>query len=187
MTTPDVICIAGAAVLVFAGLICVCPDQLRNTCDRLAGAFSRGPKGKRLAAEWEKCAARRKLLFSQNIFTKDGDIVSTLPQDRLALALVEIVSWQNQLHLTISGAISGYCLASAFTVAMFFCGYIVNYPPFILNTLQANGFLYAMHFCAAAGCVCIALMFAINIRLALLRGLVNAVKTKIMMALALRM
>ena len=124
MTTPDWICIAGVAVLVFAGLVCLCPDPLRSACDRLAGAFSRGPKGKRLAAEWQECAARRKLLFSQNIFTKDGDIVSTLPQDRLALALVEIASWQSQLHLTISGAISGYCLASAFTVVMFFCGYM---------------------------------------------------------------
>jgi hypothetical protein len=187
MTTPEWIGIAGLAVLVFAGLVCLCPDQLRNTCDRLAGGFSRGPKGKRLAAEWQKCAARRKFLFSQNIFTKDGDIISTLPQDRLALALVEIVSWQSQLHLTISGAISGYCLASAFTVVMFICGYALNYPPLIMNTLQANGFIYAMHFCAAAGCVCIALMFVINIRLALLRGLVNAVKKKTMMALALRM
>jgi hypothetical protein len=181
------ISVAGLAVLVCAGLACLCPDQLRNVCDRLAGALSRGPKGPRLAAEWQKCAARRKLLFSQNIFTKDGDIISTLPQDRLTLALVEIVSWQSQLHLTVSGAISGYCLASAFTLAMFFCGYALNYPPIILNTLQANGFMYAMHVSVVVGCVCTALVFAINIRLTLLRGLVNAVKKKTMMALALRM
>ena len=90
------------------------------------------------------------------------------------------------MHLTISGAISGYCLASAFTVAMFFCGYIVGYPPFILNNLQAKVSCTLCNL-PSTGCVWIALMFAINIRLALLRGLVNAVKTKIMMALALRM
>ncbi len=187
MTHAAWICIAGLAVLAVAGLACLCPDPLRNIRDRLAGGLSRGSKGQRLAAEWQKCAARRKLLFSQNIFTKDGDIVSTLPQDRLALALVEVVSWQSRLHLTVSGAVAGYCLASAFTLVMFFCGYALNYPPLILNTLQANGIMHAMRVSVVAGCVCTALVFAINIRLALLRGLVNAVKGKIMMALALRM
>jgi hypothetical protein len=186
MTTPDWICIAGLAALVFAGLTCLYPDQLQNICDRLAGIFSRRPKGQRLAAQWRKCAARRKLLFSQNILTQDGDIISTLPQDRLTLALIEILSWQSQLHLTISGAICGYCAVSAFTVVMFFFAYAINYPPFIMNTLQAHGFIYAMHFCVVVGCICIVPMFVINIRLTLLRALMNAVKKKIMVALALR-
>ena len=186
MTTAGWICLAGAAVLAFIGLVYLSPDRLRSAIDRLPGARSRRPKGERLAAQWQKHASRRKLLFSRNLFTKDGDIIGTLPQDRLTLALVEVVSWQSQLQLAISGAMTGYCLASALTAAMFFLGYAVTYPPFLLPDLQKYGIIYAMHVCAVAGCIGIVLMIWINIRLTLLRGLLNAVKKKIITALAAR-
>jgi len=186
MATHAWICILGVAVLAFTGIVCLYPDPLRSIFVRSAGAFSRRSKGQRLAAQWRKCAARRELSFSQNILSQNGDILGTLTQDRLALALIEIVSWQSQLHLTVSGAMICYWLMSAFTVAMFCFGYTLNYPPFIMNALQAYGIVYAMHFCVVVGCVGIAIMFVINLRLALLRGLVNAVKKKIMAALATR-
>jgi hypothetical protein len=186
MITAGWICLAGAAVFVFTGLVCLLPDQLRSAIDRLPGARSRRPKGERLAAQWQRCALRRKLLFSRSILTQEGEIISTLPRDRLTLALIEVVSSQSQLQWAVSGALAGYCLVSAFTVGTFFLGYTVTYPPFIMNDLQTYGLIYAMHVCAIAGCIGTALMFGINIRLTLLRGLLNAVKKKLITALAAR-
>jgi hypothetical protein len=183
MTTAAWKCLAGVAVLVFVGLLYLFPDQLRSAVERLRGVLSTRPKGQRLAAQWQKRASRRKLLFSRNIFTQEGDILSTLPQERLTFALIEIVSWQSQLHLTVSGAIAGYCLVSAFTAATFFLGYAV---PFVTRSLEMFGLVQAMHTCVAAGCIGIVLLFGINIRLTLLRGLLNAVKRKVIAALAAR-
>ena len=186
ITTPQWICIAGLTILVLMGLVYMFPDPLRSICDRFLSAFSRRSRGQRIAAQWRKCAARRKLSFSQNILTQNGDIIGALPQDRLTLAFIELVSWQSQLNLTVSGAMTCFWLISAFTVSMFFFGYTLNYPPFIMNGLQAYGLVFAMHLCVIIGCVGIVLMFLINIRLTLLRGLVNAVKKKITAALAIR-
>jgi hypothetical protein len=183
MTIAGWTCVAGAGALLFIGLVYLFPDQLRSALDRSAGLFSRRSKGQRLAAQWQKRALRRGLLFARNIFTPDGDIITALPQDRLTLALIEVVSWQSRLQLTVSGAIAGYCLASAFTVVTFFLGYAA---PLIMNDLGVFGLLSAMHACAVAGCAGIVVMFGINVRLTLLRGLLDAVKRKIVVALAAR-
>ena len=195
MTISDWISIAGLAAVVFVGAFFLCPAQVRSILDGFRGLMSRRSKGQRLAAQWRKCAARRKLIFSQNILTPDGAVISALPQDRLTLALVEIISWQSQLRFATCGAIAGYGLVSAFTVVMFFVELALRYRPVILNMLQALGvinqlqaprIISAVHGCVVAGWLGMALMFLINIRLTLLRGLANAVKKKITMALAAR-
>jgi hypothetical protein len=195
MTASEWFNIAGLAAAVFVGALYLCPDQVRSILVGLRGLFSRRSKGQRLAAKWRKCAARRRLIFSQNILTPDGAVISALPQDRLTLALVEIVSWQSQLRFATCGAIAGYALVSAYTVVMFFAELALRYRPVFLQMFQALGvitqsqaprIISAAHWCVVAGWLGIALMFLINIRLTLLRGLANAVKKKITMALAAR-
>ncbi len=195
MAASEWTCVAGLVVAVFIAVLFVCPDEVRSILDGFRGVFSRQSKGQRLAAKWQRCAARGKLIFSQNILTKDGAVIGTLPQDRLTLALIEIVSWQSQLRFAACGAIAGYGLVTMFTGVMFFAGVALRCRPVILNMSQAVGIISqlqaprvisAAHLCVVAGWFGIALMFAINIRLTLLRGLANVVKKKIVMALAAR-
>jgi hypothetical protein len=168
------------AILTLLGFLY--PENMRNVLDRLLNTVKPRPKGQRLAANWQKYMACRRVVFCKDILTTDGEINGKLAQNRVTLALVELISWRSSLQFGLVLFFFAYCGMSLFALITFVFGFAVIYPPHFAEAF--HGLILVSRFIAFTSCIGIVLSVYLSLRFTFLTGLAYAVEKKLMAALA---
>jgi hypothetical protein len=81
---------------------------------------------KKLAAKWNKFANASELSFCRDLFTDDGDIKTTLNENNLSSAFVELVGLRSELYFTISYALTLMAFLAVVYFLLLVGGFIVK-------------------------------------------------------------